>query len=120
MSGSAAARTASSFIRLRLPGRQAACPAQPSRRRMGRSASSAAGSSIVDGTASSAPSAMPRMVFRRILPDLVADQLDEFGAQRVGVGVAARFEHNESAGDLAFEWVMDADDGAFGNGGMAG
>src|SRR6185312_7411734 len=37
----------------------------------GRSASSTAGSSIVDGTGSSVPSAIPRMVLRKILPDLV-------------------------------------------------
>ena len=35
--------------------------------------------------------------------DLVADQLDEFGAQRLGVGVDARLEHDEPAGDLALQ-----------------
>src|SRR3712207_9230906 len=40
-------------------------------RNAGRSASSTAGSSIVDGTGSSRPSAMPRIVLRRILPDRV-------------------------------------------------
>ncbi len=45
---------------------QASCP-----RSTGVSASSTPGSSIVDGTGSSRPSAMSRMVLRRILPDLV-------------------------------------------------
>ena len=40
-------------------------------RRMGFSASSTAGSSIVDGTGSSRPSAIPRMVLRRIFPERV-------------------------------------------------
>ena len=44
---------------------------QPSPRSVGRNRSSTPGSSIVDGTGSSLPSAIARIVWRRILPDRV-------------------------------------------------
>src|SRR5690606_22803604 len=64
------------------PGPGAAPPSRPlapaahrhghgSRRSTGRSASRTSGSSIVDGTVTSCPSAMPRITPRRILPERV-------------------------------------------------
>ena len=78
---------------------------------------------MVDGTASSRPSAMPRMVLRRILPelvlgrrgdhvhspqrgdrpDLIPDELDELGGQDVRIGADPGLEHHEPARDLALK-----------------
>ncbi|EPJ40338.1 hypothetical protein STAFG_2587 [Streptomyces afghaniensis 772] len=52
--------------------------------------------------------------------DAVAYELDEFGLGLARFAVAAGFQDDEAARDLALEFVGDADDGAFGDVGVGG
>jgi len=81
---------------------------------------------------------MPRMVLRSILPERVLgspattstlrsaatgpiwSRISSTSSAHAWIGVDARFEHDEPARDLAFELVVDTDDRALGNGGVAG
>ena len=97
---------------------------------------------MVGGVAGLLPSAISRIVLRRIFPDrvlgraatmstspqrrhgadLVADPLHELGPDPlpVGLGVDPGLEHDQPSRDLALELVGDADDRAFGDVGMTG
>ncbi len=50
---------------------------------------------------------------------MIADHGHQFGTQLLLGDVLPGFEYYISAGALAFEVVVDTDDGAFGDGGMA-
>ena len=116
-------------------------PGSLRRRRIGRSPSSTAGSSMVEGTGSSLPLAMPAHglaqdlartassaapgttsivrsaaigpIRSRIIAASSADQ-------HVRVGGDARLEHDEAARHLALELVGHPEDRAFGDRGVAG
>ncbi len=112
-------------------------PGHPGRPGQGAARGGLPGSSMVEGTGSSYPSANPCLVLQRILlervlqcgnhvaaelrgyrPDLVADHLGKSGGQGGRVGADACLEHHQPARCRALERVVHPDHRAFGHGGM--